>query len=328
MNTMALRLVAPTSRHLGLRTQLQTGRTAAARPFVNPAGGRAYNAQAGKGASFLDAEHPTRHADNRDRPVPGASAPARPRSRVRTLIKYTIFGIAFTGVGFALAIVQVFPAVKELTRLRSDEESLRAYTPQDDEAAAVEEVVNNCSLAKELRQRPEMKESRPHMKFPEAFRRDNLTGGTLMGPGRLTVPPLAWNEEGGKSMVTIMHLGKGVCGHPGIVHGGLLATLLDEGLARCCFDALPTKTAVTAKLEINYLKPTPAGQYVVLRAETKRVEGRKAWVEGQIETLVADGETPVVLAKASGLFISPRSGVAAVCSEPPSLYLVQRKNRK
>lgn len=308
MNTMALRLVAPTSRHLGLRTQLQTGRTAAARPFVNPAGGRAYNAQAGK--------------------VPGASAPARPRSRVRTLIKYTIFGIAFTGVGFALAIVQVFPAVKELTRLRSDEESLRAYTPQDDEAAAVEEVVNNCSLAKELRQRPEMKESRPHMKFPEAFRRDNLTGGTLMGPGRLTVPPLAWNEEGGKSMVTIMHLGKGVCGHPGIVHGGLLATLLDEGLARCCFDALPTKTAVTAKLEINYLKPTPAGQYVVLRAETKRVEGRKAWVEGQIETLVADGETPVVLAKASGLFISPRSGVAAVCSEPPSLYLVQRKNRK
>jgi acyl-coenzyme A thioesterase PaaI-like protein len=29
-----------------------------------------------------------------------------------------------------------------------------------------------------------------------------------------------------------VHLGRGLCGHDGIVHGGLLATLLDEALAR------------------------------------------------------------------------------------------------
>lgn len=203
--------------------------------------------------------------------------------------------------------------------MRTDEESLRAYTPEDEQASAVNEFINQCPLAAEMRKRSEMKESRPHMKFSETFRKQNLTGGTLMGPGRLTVPPLAWNEEGGKSMVTILHLGTDLCGQPGIVHGGLLATLLDEGLARCCFDALPQKVAVTAKLEVNYLKPTRAGQYVVLRAETKRVEGRKAWVEGRIETLVSDGETPVVLASASGLFVSPKSNVASVRLPAPGL---------
>jgi acyl-coenzyme A thioesterase PaaI-like protein len=32
--------------------------------------------------------------------------------------------------------------------------------------------------------------------------------------------------------VIIVHVGRGLCGHDGIVHGGLLATLLDEGLGR------------------------------------------------------------------------------------------------
>ncbi|KAG7133294.1 hypothetical protein HYQ45_008493 [Verticillium longisporum] len=108
-----------------------------------------------------------------------------------------------------------------------------------------------------------------------------------------------------------------MCGHPRIVHGGLLATLLDEGLARCCFDALPSKVAVTARLEVNYRKPTPAGTFVVLRAETQRVEGRKAWVAGRIETLVDEtkGEKPVVLVEANGLFISPKAGFSALLSK-------------
>jgi hypothetical protein len=29
-----------------------------------------------------------------------------------------------------------------------------------------------------------------------------------------------------------VHVGRGVCGHDGIIHGGLLATILDESLAR------------------------------------------------------------------------------------------------
>ncbi|KAH6689236.1 thioesterase family protein [Plectosphaerella plurivora] len=239
--------------------------------------------------------------------VPFSARPSETKSKTRKFLGYAFFGFAFATLGFAIAVGPVLPNLLKLAKPLTDEESLLAYDPEDEAAKAVEEHINNCDLALEMRRTPRMRESRPHLKLPEPFRRHNLTGGTLQGPGRLTVPPVAWVEEGGKTLVSIMHLGTDVCGHPGIVHGGLLATLLDEGLARCCFEALPNKVAVTAKLEVNYRKPTKSGQYVVLRAETKSVEGRKAWVEGRIETLVPEGETPVVLVEASGLFISPNS---------------------
>lgn len=102
------------------------------------------------------------------------------------------------------------------------------------------------------------------------------------------------------------YLGTDLCGHVGIVHGGLLATLLDEGLARCGFAALPNKIGVTASLTINYKKPTPAGSFVVLKAETVKVEGRKVWVKGRIELLGETEEPGQVLVEAEGLFIEPK----------------------
>lgn len=170
----------------------------------------------------------------------------------------------------------------------------------------IEDFINKHPLAAELRSRPEFYESRPHLKIPAAQRSHNLTGGTLMGAGKVVVPPFQWNERGGKSMIAISYLGTDLCGHPGIVHGGMLATILDEGLARCCFAALPNKIGMTANLNINYRAPAPAGAFIVLRAKTTKVEGRKAWVEGHIETLVGEGEKPIVLVEASALFIEPR----------------------
>lgn len=128
-----------------------------------------------------------------------------------------------------------------------------------------------------------------------------------------------FHETGGKSLVSIFYLGSDVCGHPGIVHGGLLATLLDEGLARCCFPALPNKAAVTANLNIDYRRPAMAESYFVLRAETVKVEGRKAWVEGRIETLPEEGKEPVVLVEAKALFIEPKQAAVSFCPCIPSL---------
>jgi adenylylsulfate kinase len=188
----------------------------------------------------------------------------------------------------------------------SDEESLTRFTPGDDEARAAEQTINAHPLVAELRSRPELSESRPHMKMPASYRGRSLTAGALLGPRRLVLPPYMWLEEGGKSLVSVTYVGDDLCGHPGIVHGGLLATLLDEGLARCCFGALPHNIAVTASLSIDYRKPTPAGSFVVLRARTVRVEGRKAWVKGHLELLAAPGDEPTILAEATGLFVSPK----------------------
>jgi hypothetical protein len=75
-------------------------------------------------------------------------------------------------------------------------------------------------------------ETRPYQSLPEDRRVNNLTAGSLRGPGRLALPPLVrarWDES---EAFIVVHVGRGLCGHDGIVHGGLLATLLDEALAR------------------------------------------------------------------------------------------------
>jgi 3'-phosphoadenosine 5'-phosphosulfate synthase len=216
-----------------------------------------------------------------------------------------------------MAVIPALPTANGMLHPPTDAETLTMYTPDDDISREIEDFVNNHPLVQELRSKSQYSESRPHLKIPESQRSHNLTGGTLMGPGRVVVPPFTWTEQGGKSLVQIQYLGSDLCGHPGIVHGGLLATICDEGLARCCFGALPNKIGMTANLNINYRSPAPAGAFVVLRAETTKVEGRKAWVEGRLETLVGEGETPVVLVEASALFIEPRQAAVRLFPHHP-----------
>jgi len=233
----------------------------------------------------------------------------RGRARVRRTISFLVISTVSFVVGgyFALSYAPPILTFRVMGSMPTDEETLSIYDAPDDFSREVDEHIKNCALALELRANPEFIESRPHLKIPEAIRAHNLTGGTLAGPGMIVVPPYSWNEKDGKSMVSIFYLGSDVTGHPGIVHGGLLATMLDEGLARCCFPALPNKVGVTANLQINYKKPTMAGQFLVLRAKTVKLEGRKAWVEGWIEMLEAEGdEQPEKLVEANALFIEPR----------------------
>ncbi|KAH8645480.1 HotDog domain-containing protein, partial [Xylariales sp. PMI_506] len=227
-------------------------------------------------------------------------------SLFRRAVTFVATGIVFTTIGFTMTAGPAISAVNEFLSPPTDAETLTMFTPEDPKEIEVEEFINNSWLAQEMRSKPEFKELRPHLKVPAAFRANNLTAGVLIGPDKVAVPPVAWIEEGGKSVVSISYLGPALCGHPGIVHGGFLATMLDEGMARSCMGALPHNIGMTANLNINYRAPAVAGNYVVLRATTTKVEGRKAWVEARIETYVAEGETPVVLADATALFVSPK----------------------
>lgn len=237
--------------------------------------------------------------------------PAKGPGIIRTSLKYGFWGaLAFlvTFVYTSDPVLDYFGEVLRMTRDPiPDSETLEMYEPESPEEREIEDYINAHPLAAELRSDPEMIESRPHLKMPALFRHANFTGNTLMGKGRVTVPPVAWADAHGKSITTISHLGTDMCGHPGIVHGGFLATMLDEGLARCCFAALPHNVGMTATLTVNYKAPARADSYIVLRATTTKVEGRKAWVEGRLETLPAEGEQPVVIATAEGLFISPKN---------------------
>ena len=200
----------------------------------------------------------------------------------------------------------------------TDAETLTLFAPLSPAANEINERIITHPLSVKLRAQGTMTESRPHLKIPAAMRPHNLTGGTLLGEGKIEVPPLTFADKGTTlpTLTQISYLGPALCGHPGIVHGGLLATMLDEGLARACFPALPNKVGVTASLKIDYRVPCPANSYVVLKAQTTKVEGRKAWVKGWIELLgEGDGEG-TKLVEAEALFIEPRNaaGMARVYS--------------
>ena len=75
-------------------------------------------------------------------------------------------------------------------------------------------------------------ETRAYKDFPEERRVNNLTAGTLKGPGKLALTALVRSRKDESEGVVIVHLGRGLCGHDGIVHGGMLAMLLDEALGR------------------------------------------------------------------------------------------------
>lgn len=130
-----------------------------------------------------------------------------------------------------------------------------------------------------------------------------LTSGPLSGSRGLGGYQQVFHNASTGEIVSVLWIGGATTGWPGVVHGGCSATILDENLGRCAIKALG-KSAVTANLEIDYLKPVLANSWVVVRSapEVGAKEGeRKKWVSGRIEGI--DGR---ILVEAKALFVVPK----------------------
>ena len=234
-----------------------------------------------------------------------------PRSYLRRIVTFLAIAVISTSAGFAMSVSPVVPTVNEFLSPPSDAETCTMFQPSTEKIAQEEAYIQRHPLVLELRSNPDFVESRPHMKIPASVRDHHLTAGALAGPGKLEVPPLQFVEKSGKGGITIFYVGTDLCGHRGLVHGGAMATMLDEALARCSFQALPNKVGMTANLNINYRKPLPAGSFAIIRSVTTKVEGRKAWVEGTLENLPINGEPKEVYCEANALFIEPKQAAVS-----------------
>ena len=76
-------------------------------------------------------------------------------------------------------------------------------------------------------------------------------------------------------------------GYPGIAHGGIVATMLDEIAERAAMIGEHTRFRLTAKLEIRYRKPVPSKQPLCLRGIVVRKKGRIAFTH--TELILTDG---------------------------------------
>ncbi len=82
-------------------------------------------------------------------------------------------------------------------------------------------------------------------------------------------------------------------GWPGVVHGGLICTMLDEVIGYAAgYQGL---YAVTVKMEVCYRKPAMIGQRLLLCARVKSVSGRTVVCDGDIQledgTLIAEAHS-------------------------------------
>jgi acyl-coenzyme A thioesterase PaaI-like protein len=83
-------------------------------------------------------------------------------------------------------------------------------------------------------------------------------------------------------------------GPPGMAHGGVVATALDEAMSLCVHQQT---LAFTAHFEMDLHGPAPLATRIELEARIDRREGRKIWASSE-----ALGEAGVV-ATGSALFV-------------------------
>jgi acyl-coenzyme A thioesterase PaaI-like protein len=141
---------------------------------------------------------------------------------------------------------------------------------------------------------------------------DSLIAETLHSPNAISHCLSAYRTpHDGQTWIeetrTFLKLGKGMNGGPNLLHGGMIATILDEAMGLLLtinkddHGGSLSGDTVTAKLDIRYMKPIFTPGTVMAVARCRKREGRKFRQEAWIED--SDG---TILARADALWISIR----------------------
>jgi acyl-coenzyme A thioesterase PaaI-like protein len=115
---------------------------------------------------------------------------------------------------------------------------------------------------------------------------------------------LRYRQEG-EQVVTEFTPDARLQGFPGYVHGGVLATVLDETLERV---SLATgQWMMTGRLEVRFRRAAPVGQRLVVAGQVVARRGRAIVAEA---TARAGGAAGAVVAEAKATFLPLPAGVA------------------
>ncbi len=99
-------------------------------------------------------------------------------------------------------------------------------------------------------------------------------------------------------------------GWPGVLHGGLVCTLLDEVMARAFFFDQEEHWMVTAKREVQYVKPVPLEQPLTLVGGITKTGSRMIEAWGEIR--LSDGS---LAAKSKGVYLKAPPEVVEALKE-------------
>ena len=95
-------------------------------------------------------------------------------------------------------------------------------------------------------------------------------------------------------------------GYPGVVHGGVVAAMLDEAAGRAHMGGDPPRFLFTARLEIRYRQNVPIGKLLRLEGVAGKSRSRTAASTAQIRD-----EAGQLLAEADALLVDVPDGIVS-----------------
>ena len=121
----------------------------------------------------------------------------------------------------------------------------------------------------------------------------------VYGPGSPVAPPMVVEDFPEGRCIGRVTVGKAHEGPPGLVHGGVVATLLDHALARSA--RVAGRGGLTASLTVRFKRPIPLGVPLTVTGELgETVDERRSTATARLtadddpETTLAEGEAVLV----------------------------------
>ncbi|KAL7560464.1 hypothetical protein ACA910_020507 [Epithemia clementina (nom. ined.)] len=114
-------------------------------------------------------------------------------------------------------------------------------------------------------------------------------------------------------VVAVVRLGHKLDGHVGIVHGGIIALLVDDVLG-FAYEAIPIPTAMTANLNLNFRRPLLQNTQFLIQVYLIELVGRKLVFSFR----VTSPDNKDLYCEGTSVFVVPREHAEAKMSQVPS----------
>jgi len=115
---------------------------------------------------------------------------------------------------------------------------------------------------------------------------------------------LQFERDGGGVSVRLTP-GRDYQGFGGVLHGGIIAALMDDAMWYAIYATADCATTMTVDLNIRYKKPAPVEAEIKVYAEVAEAGGRLFSVRGLVL-----GPNEEILAEANGKFLKAPRGLA------------------
>jgi acyl-coenzyme A thioesterase PaaI-like protein len=196
-------------------------------------------------------------------------------------------------------------------------------SPLDDlQRQQIHHLASKLDVVQALEEDPEWISWDAYASFPEDQRRRHIVSSSLSASDALGAYQRVFQNTVTGEVLVLVYFGRGVTGWPTVVHGGALATVLDETCGRAAFARLGgfengnaegnRRPIVTAWLKLDYLAMTTEREFYFVGARVRdeeeldpaeRGKGHyKAYVQGWVESVRTGQETVV----AEALFVGPK----------------------